>query len=113
MEKKKLKTYLSEHKREIVIGAACVLVGVKIGKGRIKKNERNLIKNLRTFNSRISGTSVVDDLNELILSSHTVLPIMPNNKSKVNTMRSLCEFIMNDGDLNTAQVSGAVLFTRK
>ena len=42
MEKKKLKTYLSEHKREIVFGAACVLVGVKIGKGRIKKNELNV-----------------------------------------------------------------------
>lgn len=113
MEKKKVKTYLSEHKREIVIGAACVFVGLKIGKGRIKKNERNLIKNLRTLNNDISGTSFVDDLNKLILSSHTVLPIIPNNKSKVGTMGNLCEFIMNESDLNTAQVSGAVLFTRK
>ena len=113
MEKKKVKTYLSEHKREIVIGTACVLVGLKIGKGRIKKNERNLIKNLRTLDNEISGTSFVDDLNKLILSSHTVLSINPNNKSKVDTIGNICEFLMNDGDLNTAQVSGAVLFTRK
>ena len=113
MEKKKVKTYLREHKREIVIGAACVFVGLKIGKGRLKKNERNLIKTLRTVNNDINGQSFVDDLNELILNSHTVLPIKPNNKSKVNTMGNLCEFLMNEGDLNTAQVSGAVLFTRK
>lgn len=113
MEKKKLKTYLSEHKHEIVIGAACVLIGVKIGKGRIKKNERNLIKTLRTVNNDISGTSFVDDLNELVLSSHTILPIKPNNKSKVDTMGNLCDFLMSDGDLNKSQVSGAVLFTRK
>ena len=113
MEKKKLKAYLREHKREIVIGTACVLVGLKIGKGRIKKNERNLIKNLRTVNSDIKGTSFVNDLNELILSSHTVLPIKPNNKSGVDTMGNLCDFLMSESDLNKSQVSGAVLFTRK
>lgn len=113
MEKKKVKKYLSEHKREIAIGAACVLIGLKIGKGRIKKNEKNLIKTLRTVNSDISGKSFVDDLNELVLSSHIVVPLKPNNKSKVDTMGSLCEFLMSESDLNTAQVSGAVLFTRK
>lgn len=113
MEKKKVKSYLSEHKREIAIGAACVLIGLKIGKGRIKKNERNLIKTLRTVNGDINGTSFVDDLNELLLSSHSILPIKPNNKSGVDTMENLCDFLISEGDLNKSQVSGAVLFTRK
>lgn len=113
MEKKKVKNYLSEHKREIAIGAACVLIGLKIGKGRIKKNERKLIKTLRTVNNDISGTSFVDDLNELVLGSHSILPIKPNNKSGVDTMGNLCDFLMSEGDLNKSQVSGAVLFTRK
>ena len=112
MRQKKVKKYLKDHKYEIAFGVACVLIGLKIGKGRLTSNERDLIKTLRTMNTSNNKESLAEVINKMISNCTSAIPMMPDNRFDTRTAESLCEFIMHD-DLKNRNLTGALLFAKK
>ena len=60
-----LKNYCEAHKKEIIIGTVCLLVGVSYGKAKygVRKKEMNFIKDFRRFKpDPISGLKAIESL---------------------------------------------------
>lgn len=112
MNKEEVKRYLKKHKLEIAFGAACVLVGVKIGKGKFTDDERHLIKTLRTVDRDRNGKSLALGIDEMLNKCTSIIPVIPKSKTGTGTAESFCNYVMQN-ELKDRNLTGVMLFTKK
>ena len=62
----KVKRFVKEHKKEIIIGVVCAGIGVRYGKKHygVSKDEIKLVKDLRTFDT-VKGNGLFKDIYEV------------------------------------------------
>lgn len=63
-----LKNYCEAHKKEIIIGTVCLLIGVSYGKAKygVRKKEMNFIKDFRRFKTDpVSGRKAIESLTKV------------------------------------------------
>ena len=63
-----LKNYCEAHKKEIIIGTVCLLIGVSYGKAKygVRKKEMNFIKEFRRFKpDPVSGRKAIESLTKV------------------------------------------------
>lgn len=112
MNKEKVKRFVKEHKTEIAFGAACMVLGVKIGKGKFTDDERHLIKTLRTVNKDSNGKSLASGIDKMLNKCTSVIPVLPESKTGTGTAESFCNYVMQN-ELKDRNLTGVMLFTKK
>ena len=114
MNTEKVKKFVKEHKKEIIIGAVCAGIGVHYGKKHfgVSADEMKLVKELRTFGSGKEGDTLCKSINKIFDGSKCA-----NTFRSVGTVDHVSDIkeVINDYYLSAGinpEVSGFVVFTK-
>lgn len=112
-EKRSLKEFVKEHKREIIFGGLCVLGGVYIGKKKfgLTKSEKTLIKNLRGLDPVFEGDFLTNDINEMFKGSKLVYTYVPTETKNVHDLANHIKDFYGIEDSKT-EALGTVVFSK-
>ena len=87
MNTEKVKRFVKEHKKEIIIGVVCAGFGVRYGKKHygVSKDEMKLVKDLRTFNT-VKGNGLFKDIYEVSEKANTIIPFIPTCEQQISNI---------------------------
>lgn len=113
MNTEKVKKFVKEHKKEIIIGAVCAGLGVHYGKKHfgVSADEMKLVKELREFNP-IKRGEIIKDIYEVQKYANGCKVFKPQNGTP---MMSDIGDVVNDYISKTGlnlESTGFVLFTK-
>lgn len=114
MNTEKVKRFVKEHKKEIIIGAVCAGLGVHYGKKHfgVSADEMKLVKELRTFSLGRENDALCKSINKIVDNSKTVDTF--RSYGTVDHVSDIAEAI-NEYYLNAGsnpEAAGFVVFTK-
>lgn len=107
MNTEKVKRFVKEHKKEIIIGAVCAGFGVHYGKKHygVSKDEMKLVKDLREF----KGTNLFKDIYEVQKGSTSLQVCRPVVERHVSDIDEAIKLYFGSRNPET---TGFVVFTK-
>ena len=112
MNTEKVKRFVKEHKKEIIIGAVCAGFGVHYGKKHygVSKDEMKLVKDLRTFNT-VKGNGLFKDIYEVSEKANTIIPFIPACEQRISNITDAVKMYQERTGSNP-ETTGFVVFTK-
>ena len=112
MNTEKVKRFVKEHKKEIIIGAVCAGVGVHYGRKKyvVSAEELKLVRSLRTFYP-MKGNHVIKDIYDAQKSSTRSKVFRPECKKYMNDIGEAVNGYV-DAFGSNPEVTGFVVFTK-
>lgn len=112
-EKRSLKEFVKEHKREIIFGGLCVLGGVYIGKKcGLTKTEKRLVNNLKGTDPIFEkGNDLTNNINGMFKGANKIHTFRPTGNVNVHT---LINHIKDDYGIEGSKIetTGALIFIK-
>ena len=107
MNTEKVKRFVKEHKKEIIIGVVCTGIGVHYGKKHygVSKDEMKLVKDLREF----KGTNLFKDIYEVQKGSTSLQVCQPAVERHVSDIDEAIKLYFGSRNPET---TGFVVFTK-
>lgn len=107
MNTEKVKKFVKEHKKEIIIGAVCAGIGVHYGKKHfgVSSDEMKLVKELREF----KGETLFEDLYEVQKGSNSLQVCQPSVEKHVSDIDEAIKLYFGSRNPET---TGFVVFTK-
>lgn len=112
MYTKKVKKFVKEHKKEIVIGVVCAGFGIHYGKKHfgVSKDEMKLVKELRTFDT-IKGNGIFKDIYEVQKGSERVRVFRPKCEKHITDIGEAVNGYFETFGSNP-ETTGFIVFTK-
>ena len=110
MNTEKVKRFVKEHKKEIIIGVVCAGIGVHYGKKHygVSKDEMKLVKDLRTFDT-VKGNGLFKDIYEVQKGSNNLQVCQPAVEKHVSDIDEAIKLCFGSRNPET---TGFVVFTK-
>ena len=112
MNTEKVKKFVKEHKKEIIIGVVCAGIGVHYGKKHygVSKDEMKLVKDLRTFDT-VKGNGLFKDIYEVQRVANGCKVFRPKGEKHIT---DISEAINGAYDIfgSNPETTGFVVFTK-
>ena len=112
MNTEKVKRFVKEHKKEIIIGVVCAGFGVRYGKKHydVSKDEMKLVKDLRTFNT-VKGNGLFKDIYEVSEKANTIIPFIPTCEQQISNITDAVKMYQERTGSNP-ETTGFLVFTK-
>ena len=109
MNTEKVKKFVKEHKKEIIIGVVCAGIGVHYGKKHygVSKDEMKLVKDLREF----KDTNLFKDIYEVSEKANTITPFIPACEQRISNITDAVKMYQERTGANP-ETTGFVVFTK-
>ena len=111
MNTEKVKRFVKEHKKEIIIGAVCAGIGVHYGKKHfgVSADEMKLVKELRTFDPK--GEGLIKEFYDVQKSAKRCKVFTPKCARPMSDIGFVIEKHISDIGANP-ETTGFVVFTK-
>ena len=109
MNTEKVKRFVKENKKEIIIGAVCAGLGVHYGKKHfgVSADEMKLVKELREF----KGKNLFEDIYEVSAKANTIIPFVPECEQRISNITDAVKMYQERTGSNP-ETTGFLVFTK-
>lgn len=113
MNKEKVKRFVKEHKREILLGAVCVGTGIYIGKNRaLGADERALVNSFREFSGGKKNGILFDVTNGIMKESTKANVVIIDGHGTVGQIGDVVKAFYDDPENLNTKCNGFIVFTK-